>query len=252
MYINWGERRVRRLCYLAAWFFVAVSFMGKGPLGGLPVICAFAYVGVKKKWIELTRVELMSGLLIVAAVGLPWWVAMYVRHGAPFTDRLIFHDMFNRAFHHVHDTNEGDDTSIRFYIWQLGYALFPWTALAPLALVYWARRGDSADQGKSDASIFLLMWFLITFALVSFMGTKFHHYIFPAVAPIALLIGDRPRRRPRAARSCSGRRASCRTRSVSASARCCSSPASPAASPARSSGPRGSTARSSRPADRSA
>jgi 4-amino-4-deoxy-L-arabinose transferase-like glycosyltransferase len=189
LYINWGERRVRRLCYLAAWLFVAVSFMGKGPLGGLPVICAFAYIGVKKKWIELTRVELMSGLLIVAAVGLPWWVAMYVRHGAPFTDRLIFHDMFNRAFHHVHDTNEGDDTSIRFYIWQLGYALFPWTALAPLGLVYWARRGDSADQGRADASIFLLMWFLITFALVSFMGTKFHHYIFPAVAPVALLIG---------------------------------------------------------------
>ena len=58
-------------------------------------------------------------------VALPWYVAMYVRHGPPFTDRLIFHDMFNRAFHHVHDTNEGDDTSFRFYVWQLGYATLP-------------------------------------------------------------------------------------------------------------------------------
>ena len=49
---------------------------------------------------------------------------MYVRHGSPFTDLLIFHDMFNRAFSHVHDTNEGDDTGIRYYLWQLGYALF--------------------------------------------------------------------------------------------------------------------------------
>ena len=114
---------------------------------------------------------------------------MYVRHGSPFTDRLIFHDMFNRAVHHVHDTNEGDDTSIRFYLWQLGYALFPWTGLAPLGLMYWLRRSDSAEKGKGDAAVFLFMWFLFAFALVTFMGTKFHHYIFPAVPAVAMLVG---------------------------------------------------------------
>jgi hypothetical protein len=97
--------------------------------------------------------------------------------------------MFNRAFHHVHDTNEGDDTSFRFYIWQLGYALFPWTGLAPLGLTYWMRRSDSADRGKGDVAVFLFMWFLFAFALFSFMGTKFHHYVFPVVPPVAFLIG---------------------------------------------------------------
>ena len=39
LYMNWGERRVRRLYYLAAWFFAAVATMGKGPAGfGLPVL----------------------------------------------------------------------------------------------------------------------------------------------------------------------------------------------------------------------
>jgi 4-amino-4-deoxy-L-arabinose transferase-like glycosyltransferase len=33
------------------------------------------------------------------------------------------------------------------------------------------------------------MWTVLAFALFSFMGTKFHHYIFPAVPAIALLIG---------------------------------------------------------------
>ena len=190
LYMNWGERRVRRLFYLAAWFFAALATMGKGPAGfAIPMICAFAYVCTKRRWVELTRLEIVSGLLIILCVALPWYVAMYVRHGAPFTDRLIFHDMFNRAFNHVHDTNEGDDTSFRFYIWQLGYAIFPWTGLAPLGLIYWMRRGDSADQRKGDTSIFLAMWFVFAFALFSFMGTKFHHYIFPAVPPIAMLIG---------------------------------------------------------------
>ncbi|WP_394847863.1 glycosyltransferase family 39 protein [Pendulispora brunnea] len=190
LYINWGERRTKRMYYLAAWYCAAVATMAKGPAGfGLPMICAFAYVCTKKHWAELLKLEILSGLLIILAVVLPWWVAMYVRHGSPFTDRLIFHDMFNRALHHVHDTNEGDDTSFRFYIWQLGYALFPWTGLAPLGLLWWVRRSDSADRGKGDVSVFLAMWFIFSFALFSFMGTKFHHYIFPAVPPVAMLVG---------------------------------------------------------------
>jgi hypothetical protein len=89
----------------------------------------------------------------------------------------------------VHDTNEGDDTSFRFYVWQLGYALFPWTGLAPLGLLWWLRRSDRKNGETGDASVMLVMWFLFAFALFSFMGTKFHHYIFPAVPPVAMLVG---------------------------------------------------------------
>jgi 4-amino-4-deoxy-L-arabinose transferase-like glycosyltransferase len=208
LYLNWGERRVRRILYVAAWFCAAIATMAKGPAGfGLPMLCAFAYVATKRRWSELLRLEIMTGVLVILTVALPWYVAMYVRHGAPFTDRLIFHDMFNRAFSHVHDTNEGDDTGIRFYLWQLGYALFPWTGLAPLGLIWGFRRSDSAlsrvwnsltgqagaDDGEGsavgDASVMLVMWFLFAFFLFTFMGTKFHHYIFPAVPPVAMLIG---------------------------------------------------------------
>jgi 4-amino-4-deoxy-L-arabinose transferase-like glycosyltransferase len=97
--------------------------------------------------------------------------------------------MYKRAMTHVHDTNEGDDVSFRFYIWQLGYALFPWTGLVPAGLVWWARRRDDADGGRGDVSIFLAMWFVFAFALFTAMLTKFHHYIFPAVPPAAMLTG---------------------------------------------------------------
>jgi 4-amino-4-deoxy-L-arabinose transferase-like glycosyltransferase len=221
LYLNWGERRVRRLLYIAAWLCAAIATMAKGPAGfGLPMICAFAYVATKRRWSELLRLEIMTGLLVILAVAMPWYVAMYVRHGSPFTDRLIFHDMFNRAFSHVHDTNEGDDTGIRFYLWQLGYALFPWTGLVPLGLIWGFRRSDSAisrlwtsamrksaagtggninsgepniNSGEGtavgDAAVMLVMWFLFAFFLFTFMGTKFHHYIFPAVPPAAMLVG---------------------------------------------------------------
>jgi 4-amino-4-deoxy-L-arabinose transferase-like glycosyltransferase len=204
LYLNWGERRTRRLLYIAAWLCAAIATMAKGPAGfGLPMLCAFAYVATKRRWSELLRLEILTGVLVILAVAMPWYVAMYIRHGSPFTDRLIFHDMFNRAFSHVHDTNEGDDTGIRFYLWQLGYALFPWTGLVPLGLIWGFRRSDSAiarlwsaakgenQEGSAvgDASVMLVMWFLFAFFLFTFMGTKFHHYIFPAVPPAAMLVG---------------------------------------------------------------
>ena len=224
LYVNWGERRVRRLVYIMAWLCAAIATMAKGPAGfGLPIICAFGYVATKKRWSEILRFEMVSGFLIIFCVALPWYVAMYVRHGSPFTDRLIFHDMFNRAFSHVHDTNEGDDTGIRYYIWQLGYAAFPWTGIVPFAMLWGFRRSDSAlgrlvesvkraltpsddvalppgtpgdaavatppAAAVGDASVMLVMWFLFAYFLFTFMGTKFHHYIFPAVPPAAMLVG---------------------------------------------------------------
>jgi 4-amino-4-deoxy-L-arabinose transferase-like glycosyltransferase len=202
LYMSWGERRVRRLCYLGAWLFAALSTLAKGPAGfGLPVLITIAAIAASRPRDdlvarilrvirEISQFEIVAGLLLLLAVGLPWYVAMYVRHGPPFTDRLIFHDMFNRAFHHVHDTNEGDDTSFRFYVWQLGYALFPWTGLAPLALLWWMKIGGSPKETeRSDTCAFLCLWFVFGFGLFSFMGTKFHHYIFPAVPAVAMLLG---------------------------------------------------------------
>jgi 4-amino-4-deoxy-L-arabinose transferase-like glycosyltransferase len=200
--MNWGERRAQRLYYLGAWFFAAIATLGKGPEGVvLPIVATFGYLAfsrptedffarIRRVGQELSRFEIVGGLVVLLIVAMPWYVAMYVRHGPPFTDRLIFHDMFNRAFHHVHDTNEGDDTSIRFYLWQLGYALFPWTGLAPAGLMWWMRGGDTPEQRRrADAALLFFMWFLFTFALFTYMGTKFHHYILPGVPPLAMLIG---------------------------------------------------------------
>jgi 4-amino-4-deoxy-L-arabinose transferase-like glycosyltransferase len=189
LYINWGERRMQRLFFLAAWFFAALATMAKGPAGfGLPVLCALAYLVASKRIKDLLRMEILSGMLILFCVALPWFVAMYARHGQPFTDRLIFHDMFKRAFTHVHDTNEGDDVSFRYYVWQLGYAMFPWTGLVPAGLLAWLKRREG-DDPRADASVFLGMWFLYAFALFSLMLTKFHHYILPALPPAAMLTG---------------------------------------------------------------
>ncbi|MGC4093419.1 MAG: hypothetical protein QM756_37095 [Polyangiaceae bacterium] len=121
----------------------------------------------------------------MGAVALPWYVQAFARHGSAFTDRLLFYDMYKRAFVHVHDTNAGDDVSFRYYLWQLGYGLFPWTALALWGFLQSFQEGER----RSALQQFLAVWCLIGFALFSVSLTKFHHYALPVAPPAAMLAG---------------------------------------------------------------
>ena len=204
LYLEWGERRSQRLLFLAAFMCASIATMAKGPAGlVLPVLAVLGYLVHTRRLRALLDMEVAAGFLTFVVLVMPWFVAMFVRHGPAFADRLIFHDMVKRAFDHVHDTNRRDDTSFRYYVWQLGYATFPWVALVPSALVIWLRPRAGAqqllakpiaepadpEQIRQGTVALLTSWFLLSFALFSYMQTKFHHYIFPGVPPLAFLVG---------------------------------------------------------------
>ncbi|HYP75730.1 MAG TPA: glycosyltransferase family 39 protein [Polyangiaceae bacterium] len=190
LFVNRGERRCQRLYFLGAWFFSALSALGKGAPGlVLPIVIALVAIGAARRYQDYARAELVGLCLIFACICLPWYVQMYMRHGAPFTDRLLFHDMYKRAFVHVHDTNTGDDVSFRYYVWQLGYGLFPWVGFAAAGLLWWLRYDDERDRAQSEVVAFMALWFTIAFAMFAITLTKFHHYALPTVPPIAAVTG---------------------------------------------------------------
>lgn len=203
LWLRGGERRLDRLFYLGAWLCAGLSFMGKGAPG--LVLALFTWGGflfARGRFRELARAELLGFGLIMASVVLPWFVQEYVRHGSEFFERLFIHDMYKRAFSHVHDTNKGDDTSFRYYVWQLGYGLFPWSGiaaagtLAALGRTVWLSRAtpegnarDSSSSGYVELTYFCVLWQLAAFGMFAITGTKFHHYILPLVPAAALPAG---------------------------------------------------------------
>lgn len=202
LWANRGERRAQRWAFLAAWYFAALAVLAKGAPGlVLPLVISVVAVCASRRFRDFARLELVGFLLLLCVVALPWYVQAFMRHGAAFTDRLLFYDMYKRAFVHVHDTNAGDDVSFRYYVWQLGYGLFPWTGLAVAGLIGAFSNRDEAENRQAELRSFLVLWFLIAFCLFSVSLTKFHHYALPAVPPVALLTGlalDRLLGRPRA------------------------------------------------------
>ena len=183
------ERRMRPLLMYAFYLFCAIAFMAKGLLGlAIPGAAALFYLIASRRWSLLRSGELRisTGALIVTAVSLPWYLAMYVRHGPAFTNRLLIHDHINRLASGVH----GDKGTVEYFFAQIGYATFPWIALIPAALMAcFAIRSRSDRDPRGETVLFLAMWLLSSFVLFSAMVTKYHHYILPAIIPAGMLIG---------------------------------------------------------------
>jgi len=182
-------RGARAALVAGALVVCAAGTLAKGPAG-----FAFLAAVVVIVWAMDDRRVTSRGLgpYLVGAAALttlvvPWFLAMHLRHGRAFTDELVMRHMIGRTLEHLHDTNEGDDTSARYYLWQLGYGLFPWTGLVPAALSTWGRPHEGPVRER--ARLALVAWALVAFSLVTVMKTKFHHYGFPALPPIAALVG---------------------------------------------------------------
>ncbi|HVZ35374.1 MAG TPA: hypothetical protein VG963_23265, partial [Polyangiaceae bacterium] len=193
--IVWGvramsrERDVTTLGLFGFYLFCSLACMAKGIPGiALPGLIAGLHMLVTRRisWLVAGRLRVGMGILIIAVTGLPWYVAMYARLGHFFTDRLLVHDHFKRLAAGVH----GDTGNIGYFLQQLGYGLFPWIGLAPLAMVTALAVEPIPNMTRSRrTAILLALWLAVSFALFNAMITKLHHYIFPAVPPSSLLIG---------------------------------------------------------------
>ncbi len=179
--------RMQRLYMLGFYLFVGLATLAKGLLGFLlPGAFIFLYLVLTGQWRRLREMELLRGPLLFIAVTFPWYVAMLVRHGNAFYQRFFVHDHFKRLSAGVHQIDSG---SFEHYVKWLGYGLWPWVGFLPAALArLFVVRGLEEGGDRAHARLFLAIWAIFTFTLFTLSSTKFHHYCFPAVPALAMLI----------------------------------------------------------------
>lgn len=196
----------KRACYLSGFYVLAgCATLAKGPaalyvLGPLVI----TYILFTFDWRILWRCWLIPGGVLFLLVAAPWFLVLSLfdgrdGEGKTFVARFWIHDTFNRLGRGVH----GDRPTIGYYLEQLAYGMWPWSALAPFA-VGLAARAKTADLGTHRRRLltFVLLWAVWGYVGFSLSKTGFHHYVFPAVPPFALLVGywirwvgDAPERR---------------------------------------------------------
>ncbi len=183
----------RHDCLLAGFYVcMAIATLSKG-LAPLVVVgpLVILYILFTLDFQLLVRSRVVWGGVLFLLVAAPWYVVVSLFNGKDdegqtFVARFWLHDNFGRVARGVH----GDRPNLGYYLEQLAYGMFPWSALAPLGLGL-AARGDDDDTRPEvrRAVLFVLLWALWTYVFFSFSRTGFHHYIFPAVPALAVLVG---------------------------------------------------------------
>ncbi|MBL9037572.1 MAG: glycosyltransferase family 39 protein [Archangium sp.] len=136
--------------------------------------------------------RLGTGILVFLAVCLPWYYEMFTfwrvdDESKIFWFRFLIHDHFARLGSGVHTTTPGG--GFTYFIEQGGYAMFPWVALVPGALAVAARLKIRGGTSADGVGVLAVVWFVVTWALMGSSATKFHHYVFPMLPPLAILMG---------------------------------------------------------------
>ena len=181
------DRLLRSSYILVFVSMCGLASLGKGLLGfALPGAVLFMYLLLTNQWRLLKVFTIPRTLLAFVLVTFPWYVAMFVKHGNAFYTRFFVHDHFNRLGTGVHQIDSG--TFDHFLKW-LGIGMFPWVALVPFLLILLSRLRLRDRSRENQFSLFVFIWFFTAYLLFTLAKTKFHHYIFPALPPMAILLG---------------------------------------------------------------
>lgn len=181
----WAPATTRRQLYMF-WFYtlIGVSVLDKGLPGiGIAGAVCLAYVVITGAWSKLSRLEIPRGVILIVLIVVPWHLAMYLKDGRPFVrDYIISHNL-KRATAGMH----GSRGTFDFVFSQLGIGMWPWVALMPAAAASFVTNLVPRDREGRIRLVFGL-WAVVAVALFSMSTTKFHHYIFPAVPALGVMV----------------------------------------------------------------
>lgn len=172
-----GEARRR---FLAAYAFLALAFLAKGPLAlVLDFLVLGAFLVWQRDWRILREMRLGAGTLLFLAIAAPWFVMMAVKAGPDYVYALVIHQNFERATHawdHV-------QPFYQYLVYMVG-DFFPWVLLLP-ALGFFIFRGEAR---RSPVARFLLLAFLVPFLFLSWVQSKQGKYLLMSYPMLALLL----------------------------------------------------------------
>lgn len=185
-----------------------LSLMGKGLIGpgiiGLLILVDMLVSGrIHLLWQR--RCELGVGILLFVVTCFPWHHAMAIFRGERWVNELI---VVNNLARFATGEQKQAVGGFAFYLRTLALAALPWSAVVPPAL--WAavmayrKRGalhvqqgvtgqlDAGDRPCDRAGSIhrlALLWFVISFGLITYSVTKYYHYLVPCLPPLAIVIG---------------------------------------------------------------
>ena len=177
-FLGYHERQ-QKFFYIA-YACAGLGVLTKGPVGFLlPGLVILVFLLAARDLSALRRICLPTGLLVFAAVCAPWYIYMYLVHGADFINTFL-------GIHKVLRATVSEHAKWNVWYFYIGIyfiGMFPWSFALPLALYRAWRIRPSVDT----RALFLLVWAVVVPVFFQLMATKYPTYSFPAFLPTAIL-----------------------------------------------------------------
>lgn len=162
-----------------------LGFLVKGPLAVLLPAIVFAPVWWReRRTLQVRARDLARAAALFALVGLPWYVGMTMRHGAPYLDSFFVGDNLERFA----TDRFNEPRSPFFYVPIVLGGLLPWTPFVIAAA--WRPVRDLAARRLMLTGMEwrLVLWAAMPLLFFSLSVGKQPRYILPVLPPVAILL----------------------------------------------------------------
>ena len=178
----WGALDRR---WLVAGLCAGLGFLTKGPVALIvPGIVLLPIWWQQKTWPRIP--DLAKAAVVAIAVGVPWYVAMWLQHGTPYLESFFLADNLERFA----TTRYNDPRFVLYYVPIVVGGLLPWAMF--LLVLPW-KRGIAVLKRReqlSSAEWQLLIWALAPLVFYTLSVGKQPRYILPVLPPLAILLSQ--------------------------------------------------------------
>jgi 4-amino-4-deoxy-L-arabinose transferase-like glycosyltransferase len=180
----------RRPFLLLMYLAVGLGVLTKGPIAiVLPGMVFALYLVLHGEIRRVSAMMLPAGVLIVAAVVVPWYAALYMRGGWEPINTFIFGENVAR---YTDGVGVDSDRGPLFYLPVLFSDSFPWSMFLFVAAAMWwsgRRVPPEGDERAQRLQTLLWIWNAVVVLFFSASAAKQDLYIFPIVPAVAALAG---------------------------------------------------------------
>ncbi len=166
-----------RLAFLyGSYLFAGLAFLTKGLIAiAFPGLIILAWMLIYRRWDILKKMHIPVGILIIAAINLPWY--LMIQHRNPEFAYYFFYVQQFLRFSGDHSFNMRNPAY--YYPMIIVAGLLPWSLFLLQAL--W--------QKATQKETYILLWIAIITIFFSIPASKTPGYILPVFPPLAFMIG---------------------------------------------------------------
>jgi hypothetical protein len=175
-----------RLWIYAAYLFAGLAILTKGLIGiAFPVMIIGSWTLLLGKWDNIKKVRPFSGLMIMLAIVLPWYIQ------AQMANPEFFHFFFIvQQISRFLSTNDFNNQVPWWFYFPIVLAGFlPWTLFIFSTLIKNCRQIWQNRQQQATP-LYLMLWVFLIFIFFSIPHSKTIGYILPIFPALALLVGN--------------------------------------------------------------